>query len=513
MRINPHTNLDKKRRSANYSETKSAPPFKCGITGRMPEISVGVNSSIFRSYDIRGIYPSTVNEDSAYLIGRAFVKFLNPKGKTGLNIVVGRDNRLSSVSLFKSLSRGIIDQGVKVIDIGLSTTPMLYWACGFYGYDGGINITASHNPKEHNGFKMVRKGAVPISGKTGLKEIYKLTGKSFARLKKGKVVKKKILRDYLKFNFKDFNFRKLRKLKIIIDTANSVSGIMLSGIKKHLPVKIYSLFEKLDGNFPNHPPDPLIEKNLNSLKEEVKNKKADLGVAFDGDGDRIVFVTEKGEVIPGDLICAFLAELLLVAETLSHLPPRFAARGSAKQNSRAKILYDIRSSRIVKEVIKDNGGQPIVWRIGHSFIKEKMRKENILFGGEFSGHYYLKNHYFSEAPLFVILKITEAISQTGKSLSELIRPYQKYFHSGEINFKIKDKNKALELLEGKYKKGKISKIDGLRIDFKDWWFLARPSGTEDLIRLVIEAENKKLMLNKKKELCRIMNCQNLTLRN
>ena len=472
-----------------------------------------VNPSIFRSYDVRGVYPLTVNEDSAYLIGRAFVKFLNPKGKAGLNIVVGRDNRLSSPALFKALTKGIVDQGAGVVDIGLSTTPMLYWTCGFYGYDGGINITASHNPKEHNGFKFVRKGAVPVSGATGLKQIYGLTQKKFITVRKGKIIKKKILKDYLKFNFKDLNFPEPRKLKIVIDTANSVSGIILPGIKKHLPAIIYPLFEKLDGNFPNHPPDPLIEKNLSCLKREIKRRKADLGVAFDGDGDRIVFVTEKGRVIPGDLVCAFMAELLLVAETLSHLPPRLAARGSAKQNSRAKILYDIRSSRIIREVIEENGGQPIVWRIGHSFIKEKMRKDNILFGGEFSGHYYLKDHYFSEAPLFVILKITEAISQTGKQLSELIKPFRKYFHSGEINFKISDKKKILRLFERKYKKGKISKIDGLRIDFKDWWFLARPSGTEDLIRLVIEAENKQLMFDKKKELCRIMNCQNLTLRN
>lgn len=451
---------------------------------------INVNPAIFRSYDVRGIYPLAVNEASAYLIGRAFVKFLNPKGKSRLNIVVGRDNRLSSPSLFKSLSRGIIDQGANIIDIGLSTTPMLYWACGFYGYDGGINITASHNPKEHNGFKFVRKGSVPVSGETGLKQIYALTQKNFVKARKGKIIKKKILKDYLKFNFKDFDFRELRKLKIVIDTANSVSGIMLSGIKKHLPAVIYPLFEKLDGNFPNHSPDPLIEKNLSCLKKEIKRRKADLGVAFDGDGDRIVFVTEKGRVIPGDLVCAFMADLIL------------------EQNPGAKILYDIRSSRIIREVIEENGGQPIVWRIGHSFIKEKMRKENILFGGEFSGHYYLKDHYFSEAPLFVILKITEAISRSGKQLSALIKPFKKYFHSGEINFKISNKKKILRLFEKKYKKGKISKIDGLRIDFKDWWFLARPSGTEDLIRLVIEAENKQLMFDKKKELCRIMNCQN-----
>jgi len=436
---------------------------------------------IFRAYDIRGNYPLTINEDWAYLIGRAFVKFLK---KPRPNIVVGRDNRLSSLALFKGLTKGLTFQGANVIDIGLSITPMLYWACAHYNFDGGIMITASHLGKEFNGFKLVREKNIPISEKTGLKEIKIFTTKPGNKLisKPGKITKKEVLKDYLEFSFKKFNLKSFRKIKIVIDTANAVSGILIPELKKLFPFQIYSLFGKLDGNFPNHAPDPLIKENLIFLQEKVKIKKANLGVAFDGDGDRIVFVDEKGEVIPGDLITALLASLVL------------------KENKGAKILFDIRSSKIVQEVIKENGGHPVVWKIGHSFIKEKMRKENIFFAGEFSGHYYTKENYFSEAPLFVLLKILEAISQTKKELSELIKPFRKYFHSGEINFKVKEKERVLELLERKYKKGKVLKIDGLRIDFKDWWFLARPSKTEDLLRLVIETKTKELMEKRKEEL-------------
>jgi len=308
-------------------------------------MEIKINPDIFRAYDIRGIYPSTINEDTAYLIGRAFVKFLK---KPKPNIVVGRDNRLSSPTLFKSLTKGLTFQGAKVIDIGLSITPILYFAVAHFKFDGGIMISASHLGKESNGFKLVREKAIPISEKTGLKKIQQITAKVgkvvklskvppwkfISTTKPGKAVKREILEEYLKFNLKKFNLKKISPLKIVIDTANAVPGILIPELKKLFPIQIYPLFEKLDGNFPNHPPDPLIKENLSYLQKEVKNKKADLGVAFDGDGDRIIFVDQRGEVISGDLITAFLASLIL------------------KTNPGAKILFDIRSSRIVSEVIK-----------------------------------------------------------------------------------------------------------------------------------------------------------------
>lgn len=441
-----------------------------------------ISPEIFRAYDIRGIYPKEINEEVAYLIGRAFVKFLQ---KPKLKIVVGRDYRLSSLSLFKSLTKGIIDQGATVINIGLSTTPMLYFAVAHYKYDGGINITASHNPAQYNGFKIVREKAIPVSEKTGLRKIKDLANKitCLELVKfKGRVMKKNILKDYVKLNLKEIDTRILRPLKIMVDTSNAVPGIIFPEMFKKIPGKIYHLFKKLDGNFPNHPPDPHVKENLRELQKQVKTKKADLGIGFDGDGDRIIFVDEKGEIIGGDLITALITTILL------------------KSNPGEKIFYDIRSSNILKEVIKKTGGIIIMGRLGHSFIKEKMRQEDILFAGEFNGHYYLRNHYFCETPFFVIFKILEEISMTGKNLSELIKPLKKYFRSEEINFAIENKEKILERLEKKYKDGKILKLDGLRIDFGNWWFSIRPSHTEPLLRLNLEAKTKKLMEEKKKEL-------------
>ena len=446
---------------------------------------------IFRAYDIRGIYPEEINEVVAYKIGRAFVKFL--KKSTGkrvakLNIVVGRDNRLSSPSLFKAIIKGIITEGAKVIDIGMSSTPMLYFAVAHYKFAGGIEITASHNPPQWNGLKLVGEKGISISENTGLKEIRELTEEITSRRLRGKgqKVKKEILKDYLKFNLKEFDLKKFQPLKVVIDTANGVAGPVVAEIFQKIPGQIYHLFARLDGNFPNHPPDPLKKENLRWLRKEVKEKRADLGVAFDGDGDRIIFVDENGQIIPPDLITALMAKIIL------------------EKKPGEKILYDVCSNNIIKEIVEKTGGLPVLGRVGHSFIREKIRKENIIFAGEFSGHYYLREYYFSEAPFFVLFKILEELSKTEKTLSSLIKPFRKYFHSEGINFKVKDQKRILELLEKKYKNGKVLKIDGLRIDFPDWWFNIRPSQTEPVLRLVLEAKTKKLMKKKKKEIVKLL---------
>ena len=439
-----------------------------------------IDPNIFKAYDVRGIYPKELNKEAAYLIGRAFVKFLNKKNP---KIVVGRDGRLSSPVIFKWLTKGIIEEGGNVINIGLSITPMLYWACAYYKFDGGINITASHNPPEYNGFKLVRENAIPISEKSGIREIRNLVlRENFQKLKKGKNAKKEVSADYIKFNLKNHDLKRIKPLKIIIDTANAVPGIIVPKFFQETKCKIYHLFPKLDGNFPNHFPSPHEEKNLKALEKEVLRQKADLGIAFDGDGDRIVFIDEQGRIIPGDLISALLVSLIL------------------KRNPGEKVLCDVRSSNIIRDAVKENGGISVLGRIGHSFIKEKMRKENIIFQGEMNGHYYLREHYFSEAPFFVIFGVLGEMSKTEKSISDLVKSFRKYFYSGEINFKVKDKKKALEILENRFRRGKIIKIDGLRIDFSDWWFIVRPSNTEPLLRLVVEARTEKLMKQKVKEI-------------
>ena len=449
-----------------------------------------LNQDIFKAYDIRGIYPEEVNEKVAFKIGKAVVKFL---GKKNPYIVVGRDNRLSSPILSKSLKKGILNQGGNVIDIGLSTTPMFYFAVWKYNYDGGIISTASHNPPEYNGFKITKEKAISIGKENGLEKIKKLALKEVGKIKlkkdngkKGRIKKLNVLKEYLDFNFSQIDIGKIKNLKIGIDTANAVSGILIKELTKYLPCKIYHLFSKLDGRFPNHLPNPLEEKNIKELKKIVKQKKLDLGIAFDGDGDRIIFVDEKGSAIPADLILALISEILL------------------RQKRGQKILYNVCSSNIIKDVVKENGGVPIMGKIGHTFIKKRMRKEDVFFAGEFSGHYFLGAPYFFEVPLFVLFKVLEEISQRDKTISQLVRPFQKYFHSGQINMKVEDKKKKLKELEEKFKKGRISHLDGLRVDFKNWWFNARISHTEALLRLVLEAKTKNLMKEKKKEIIKII---------
>lgn len=448
-----------------------------------------INPDIFKAYDIRGIYPDELNEETAYLIGRAYVQFLKKKKP---KIVVGQDNRLSSPDLFQSLTKGLITQGAEVVDIGLSTTPLLYFTVAYFDFDGGINITASHNAAQYNGFKIVREKAVPVSGMSGIYEIRDLVlaGK-FQPEEKGNMTTKEVLSDYKKFNLEKFNLNRIKPLRIVVDTANAVAGVVVPEILKETNCQTDYLFLELDGSFPNHIPDPLKKENLKEICQKIKKEGADLGIAFDGDGDRVLFIDEKGEAVDGDLITALISKIIL------------------KENPGENIIYDVRSSNIVPETIQENGGVPIVERIGHTFFKEKMREKDAVFGGELSGHYYCRNHFFCECPFFVLFKILEIISQSSEPLSKIISPFRKYFGSGEINFKVKDKEKILKELEknppGGGEKGKILKLDGLRIDFKDWWFLVRPSNTEPLLRLVIEGKNKKLVEEKTHFLSGLLN--------
>ncbi len=436
-----------------------------------------INPSIFRAYDIRGVYPEEINEETVYEIGRAHVKFLQAK-----KIVVGRDCRLSSPSLFKALTRGIRDQGAKVIDVGLVSTPMLYFSVIHLKADGGIEITASHNSGEQNGLKMVREAAKPLSGVSGLKEIKELAlqGNKKAKLK-GRYYKKNIKDSYLKDIWQQINPKKIRKFRVVIDAGNGMGSLVVSELFKKLKCKVYPLYFDLDGSFPNHLPNPLLAKNLADIKKEVKKRRADLGIAFDGDADRVVFIDEKGKEVPGDLITALLASCF----------------------PRSKILYDIRSSRIVKEEIEKHGSVAVPSRIGHSFIKETMRKEKIVFGGELSGHYYLQDNGYIESPLTVVFMVLAMLAD--KTLSQIIKPLRKYHSSGEINFIVEKKKQVLKKMAERYKKkGKISWLDGLTVEFPDYWFNLRPSNTENLLRLNLEADSKKLKEEKVKQISKLL---------
>jgi len=441
-----------------------------------------VNPKIFKAYDIRGIYPDELNEDVTCKIGQAFVEFTHAK-----KVIVGRDVRLSSPALSRSLIKGIIDQGADVIDIGMVSTPMLYLAVISYRTSCGIMVTASHNPKEYNGFKLCERNAIMLNENTGIKEIENLVVKGkFKKKRQGQIIETIFLREYTESILKLVNCQKIKGLKIVVDAGNSVAGLVIPEIFKRIDCELTPLYFKPDGNFPNHNPNPSDPGSLLDLQKMVKEKSADLGVAFDGDADRVFFIGRKGEQIPGDLITALLAKDIL------------------KGNRGEKIMYSLNSSRIVRETIQKSGGTPIVSRVGSAFIKDQVRKEKAIFAGEASGHYYFKTLNYTDNADLVMLKVMEILSKEKKTLTELIRPFKKYWQSGEMNFEVENKQAKILEIEKQYSDGRISHLDGLSVDYKDWWFNIRPSNTEDLLRLVVEAETEGLMKEKVKEITKII---------
>ncbi|MBN2422787.1 phosphomannomutase/phosphoglucomutase [Candidatus Woesearchaeota archaeon] len=441
--------------------------------------------SIFKAYDIRGTYPEQLNKEIAYKIGRAFVSFLGCK-----NVVIGKDMRTSSDELEEGLIQGALVQGADVISIGLCTTPMMYFTVAKFNYDSGIMITASHNPAEYNGLKLVREASIPLSEDTGIKEIEVLVKKNKFPLpaSKGKIIQKSdILDDYILNALSFSTIKKLKKFKIIVDYGNGMGALVAKKFFTHLNCKVIHLYEELDGRFPNHESNPLKEENLRDIKKEIKKQKADLGIAFDGDADRLFFIDENSNVVSCDKINALVAESLL------------------KEKPNQKILYDLRSSKIVPETVEKNKGWPIVCRVGHSFIKAKMREENAKFAAELSGHFYLQDNYYFESPFFMIIKMLEILTEKKKKLSELIKPLNKYYGTGEINSEVKDKDAKLKELTEKYRDAKkIFFLDGISIEYDNWWFNVRPSNTEPLLRLNLEADTEKLMEQKRDEVLNII---------
>lgn len=444
-----------------------------------------IDESIFKAYDIRGIYPSQINEKSVYEIGKGYASFIlkiNPEAK---NIVVGSDMRLSSPSLKKELVRGLIESGFNVIDIGLSSTPTFYFAVGFYGYDGGIQISASHNPQEYNGLKMVRENSFPISKNTGIMEIKDivLNNNFVSGRKSGSIVfKNGILSKFTEEQFSGIDISKIKKYKIVFDAANSMGALDMEEFFKTVPVDLIKVNFNLDGSFPSHEADPLKEENLELLKKKVLEHKADFGITSDGDGDRYFFVDENGNSLRQEVLRGIMAQIELA------------------ENSGALVCYDIRPGRITKDMIDEMGGKSIITPVGHSLIKEIMIENNSIFGGESSGHYFYKKSYGTfEMPAILVAKFLKFLSEKNMTFSEIVKPYLKYFHSGEINMKVKDVSEKLKEIEGKYSDGKIIKIDGITVEYSDWWFNVRGSNTEPVIRLNLEAKTKEIMEEKTEE--------------
>ncbi len=443
-----------------------------------------INPKIFKAYDIRGIYPDQLNEEVAYWIGRAFIYHTQAK-----KIAIGYDMRVSSTKLQDSFIKGVTEQGADVIKIGLSTTPMIYFASWNLEIDGAVMITASHNPAEWNGIKLCLKNAVPVGEGSGMEQIKKLAISQNipAANKQGEVSENNELKNkYLDYISSFFQTGK-QKRKIVIDFGNAM-GIIDKAVYEKFPadIEVEYLFDNFDGTFPNHEANPLKTETLKILQDKVKETKADLGIAYDGDADRIGFVDEKGEIIPMDYPIALLAKEVL------------------KKYPGALILMDLRSSNAVKETIKEAGGRVHRCRVGHSLIKKQMREEGAVFAGELSGHYFFEENSKAELPTLAALMILNLINESRKKLSELTVNLKKYYHSGEINSEVEDKIGMINKLKEIYQDGKIDELDGVRIDFSDWWFNVRPSNTEPVLRLNLEAKTKKLMEEKKDELLKII---------
>jgi len=437
-------------------------------------------AGIFKAYDIRGIYGKDLTEEIAYKIGRALVTFVGCK-----KVVVARDIRPHSEPLFAALSKGITEQGADVVDIGHGSTPMSYYANGALNADASVMITASHNTAEWNGFKLCRAQAVPISGATGILDIEKIVSEgTFApkAAKPGNVASYDILPQYAK-HVAQFAHLK-RPVHVAIDFAN---GMGIWEVKTLANIISWDgLFETPDGTFPNHEANPLHTATLKDLQAKVRAGTYAFGVAFDGDADRAGFVDEKGEVIPMDLITALVAQDVLATR-------------------KGVIFYDLRSSWVVKEVIEAAGGTPMMSRVGHAFIKQQMREHNALFAGELSGHYYFKDNFTAESSAMAILSLANIVSKSDKPLSALIAPLRKYFASGEINTHVsRDPQSILAEIRAKYADGHLFELDGVSVEYADWWFNVRCSNTEPLVRLNLEAKTRAVMEAKRDEILAII---------
>jgi phosphomannomutase len=445
-----------------------------------------LDPKVFKAYDVRGVYPSELDEEGAYVIGRAYVEHFEPR-----KIAIGRDMRLSSPSMSRAAIEGARDGGADVLDIGLVGTEMLYFAVGELVLEGGIMVTASHNPKEYTGMKIVRRGALPVGGDSGLLDVRDRAMAGFATSEGqslGRVSEHDVWPGYVECVLSFIDPQAVRPLRVVIDAGNGMAGVMLPPVLERLPIDARRYFFEPDGSFPNHEPDPLLPENREFLIGKVKEEEADLGIAFDGDADRCFFVDDAGEFVPGDFVTALLAESIL------------------EKDPGAKIIYDVRASWAVTETIERAGGVPLMNRVGHAFIKHRMREEGAAFGGEVSGHYYFRDFYQADSGVIPFLLMLELISRRGKPLSEILRPYrERYFLTGELNTPVSDVALKLhELKECFADAGKVSHLDGISIESDDWHMNVRPSNTEPLLRLNLEARSEELMERKRDEVLSVI---------
>jgi phosphomannomutase len=440
-----------------------------------------IEPGIFKAYDIRGLVPGELHPEVARRVGRAFVDYLSAG-----RIAVGRDCRLSSPELARAFALGARSQGAAVVDIGVVSTDMLYYHVARHDLDGGAIVTASHNPKEWNGIKMVRRGALPLSGDAGIREIREwLTAGRYADSPppRGPLEEAVVLEDYARHCLSFVDVAAVPRLKVVLDAANGMGAVGADAIFTRLPVETVRMYFDLDGTFPNHPADPLVEENRRDIVDRVRAEGADLGLAWDGDADRCFFIDDTGEYVPGDFVTAVLGEAF------------------ARREPGARIVYDVRASRAVPDRIRAAGGVPLVNRVGHAFIKKRMRDEKAAFGGEVSGHFYFRENWFADNGMIPALLVLERLGREGRKLSEILAPLRARYHiSGEINSRVADVEGTLARIAERHRGARITRLDGLSVDYDDWHFNVRPSNTEPLLRLNLEADTRDAMVRRRDEL-------------
>jgi phosphomannomutase len=442
-----------------------------------------VNPSIFKAYDIRGIYPTDLNEQAAYLIGRAFATFLQVD-----KVIVGRDMRISGPAMFAEVTRGLTDQGADVIDIGMVSTDQYYFACSKLGLPG-MMVTASHNPKAYNGFKMVRKMPYLLSGDAGIQDLRRLVeSEDFPEApEKGKIIKQDFKEEFVQKVLSIINASAVKPLKVVVDTGNGMVGPILQEVYKRLPVELTGLYLDPDGNLPNHGLDPLQPENRAELQARVVSEGAAIGFAFDGDGDRFFAIDDRGEFIPGDFLTAIMGQYLL------------------EKYPNSKVLYDVRASWAVVDLISAAGGTPLMERVGHAFIKRRMADENAIFAGEVTGHYYFRDFFFADSGIVPSLILLELLSTKGVKMSDLLKALEaKYFISGEINSTVADPKAVVKKLTETYADADQHTMDGISVTYPSWHFNVRVSNTEPLVRLNLEAKTKEEMEKRRDEVLGII---------
>jgi phosphomannomutase len=439
-------------------------------------MAVVLDPSIFKAYDVRGIYPDQMDEALAYRIGRGFARVLSDLQDTpvlDLRVAVGRDMRRSAPAMAEQYGRGIADEGADVLDVGMVGTEMLYWTVGSRELDGGLACTASHNPKAYTGAKLVRRGAIALSGDSGIGELREIvaTGEPGpAADSPGEIRRLDIADAFREAALAYIDPERIAPMRVVVDGGNGMAGPMIGPLLDSLPIEPVKTYWEPDGEFPDHEPNPLLPENREFIIDKVRETGADLGIAWDGDADRCFFIDDTGEFVAGDFLTALLAESIL------------------RKEPGATILYDVRASRAVRDVVERAGGEAEVNRVGHAFFKTRMRDTGAAFGGEVSGHYYFRDFYCADSGTIPALLILELLSVEDGKLSQLLEPLRsRYFISGEINSEVEDQEGKMEETVERYSDGEISRVDGISVDYEDWHFNVRPSNTEPLLRLNLES--------------------------